>query len=74
MYKIYNLTLIPFSLKYFLTRGTGYSSKWKILAANAAETSVFSNASLISLGLPTPPEAITGISTASLIDLVKSRS
>ena len=43
-----------------------------MLAARAALTSVFSKTSKICFGSPTPPLAITGMSTASLMVLFNS--
>ncbi len=45
MSKGYNLTGIPFSLRYSFTVPTEYSLKWKILAAKAASALPFVNAS-----------------------------
>jgi hypothetical protein len=55
---------IPFSLICSLTTSMGTSSLWKIPAAKAASTSVFSKTSEKCSTFPAPLEAITGMVTA----------
>jgi hypothetical protein len=54
---------IPLSLICFFTASMGTSSLWKIPAANAASTSVFSKTSEKCSTFPAPLEAMTGMET-----------
>jgi hypothetical protein len=65
---------IPFSLICFFTASMGTSSLWKIPAARAASTSVFSKISEKYSTFPGPLEAMTGIETFSLLWLSSSIS
>ena len=68
------LVSIPFSLICSFTASIGTSSLWKIPAANAASTSVFSKTSEKCSAQPAPLEAMTGMDTASLTCWISSMS
>jgi hypothetical protein len=57
------LVSIPLFLICFFTASMGTSSLWKIPAARAASTSVFSKTSEKCSTFPAPEEAMTGIVT-----------
>ena len=65
---------IPFSRICSLTASMGTSSLWKIPAARAASTSVFSKTYEKCSTFPAPEEAMTGMDTASLTCFTSSIS
>ena len=65
---------IPLSRICSLTASMGTSSLWKIPAAKAASTSVFSKTSEKCSTFPAPDEAMTGMETLSLMCFTSSMS